>query len=311
MRVLVTWGSKRGGTEGIARIIGERLIEAGHEVVFLPVKAALREGSVEAAIIGGALYANQWHRDARRFVWRRRAALRKVPVWLFSSGPLDESADRGTLPPTRQVLALAELVGAQAHVTFGGRLAFDARGFPANAMAKTHAGDWRNPERIRAWATEVARVLPSARPGPFRDRPADAPLRLLLHGLAGWTGCAAVMAGLLRLFSWATALGLHAVLAPLVFAGVAWHFFRLPGARDARDTAAAWTVLVALLDLIVVAGLAQHSLAMFQSMAGTWLPLSLIFLASWLTGAATTSVPRTAPPSRPSHPAAGAVPRLR
>src|SRR6516225_1761957 len=35
MRVLVTWGSKRGGTEGIARIIGERLIEAGHEVVFL------------------------------------------------------------------------------------------------------------------------------------------------------------------------------------------------------------------------------------------------------------------------------------
>ncbi|HTP24070.1 MAG TPA: flavodoxin domain-containing protein, partial [Anaeromyxobacteraceae bacterium] len=73
MRVLVTWGSKRGGTEGIARVIGARLIEAGHEPVLVPAKAALRERSFEAAIIGGALYANRWHRDARRLVWRRRA----------------------------------------------------------------------------------------------------------------------------------------------------------------------------------------------------------------------------------------------
>jgi hypothetical protein len=177
-------------------------------------------------------------------------------------------------------------------------------------MAKTHAGDWRNPERIRGWATEVARVLPSARPTTFKDHPADAPLRLLLHGVAGWAGCAAVMAGLLRLSSWGTAIGLHVVLAPLVFAGVAWHFFRVPGARDARNTAAAWTVIVAVLDLIVVAGLVQHSLAMFRSI-GTWLPLLLIFLASWLTGAAASSLPSTAPPNRPKHPAAGAVPRLR
>ena len=307
MRVLVTWGSKRGGTEGIARVIGARLIEAGHEPVLVPAKAALRERSFEAAIIGGALYANRWHRDARRLVWRRRAALRKVPVWLFSSGPLDESADRGTLAPTRQVLALAELVGAQAHVTFGGRLTFDAHGFPASAMAKTHAGDWRNPERIQAWATEVARVLRSARPRIFKDHPEDALLRLVLHGLAGWAGCAAVMAGLLRLFSSGTAIGLHAVLAPLIFAGVAWHFFRFFGARDARDTAATWTVIVAMLDLIVVAGLVQHSLTMFHSIAGTWLPLMLIFLTSWSIGEAMSSLPWKAPPSRPKHPAAGSA----
>jgi hypothetical protein len=30
------------------------------------------------------------------------------------------------------------------------------QGFPASAMAKTHAGDWRDPERIRGWAAEVA-----------------------------------------------------------------------------------------------------------------------------------------------------------
>ena len=305
MRVLVTWGSKRGGTEGIARIVGERLIEAGHEVVLLPAKGALRERTFDAAIVGGALYANRWHRDARRFVWNRRAELRKVPVWFFSSGPLDGSADRKTLPATREVSALTELVGAQAHVTFGGRLAFDARGFPASAMAKTHAGDWRNPARIRAWATEVSRALPSARPRTFEDRPADAPLRLLLHGIAGWAACAAVMAGLLGLFRPGTALGLHAGLAPLVFVVVAWHFFRLPGARDARTTAAAWTAIVVLLDLVVVGGLVQHSLAMFRSFVGSWLPLSLIFVASWSTGAAMSSLPPSVPPRRPGHPAPG------
>ena len=28
-------------------------------------------------------------------------------------------------------------------------------------MAKTHAGDWRDPERIRGWAAEVAMELVS------------------------------------------------------------------------------------------------------------------------------------------------------
>jgi menaquinone-dependent protoporphyrinogen oxidase len=46
-------------------------------------------------------------------------------------------------------------------VTFGGRLPADAKGFPASAMAKTHAGDWRDPERIRGWAAEVAMELVS------------------------------------------------------------------------------------------------------------------------------------------------------
>jgi menaquinone-dependent protoporphyrinogen oxidase len=95
MRVLVTWGSKRGGTEGIARMVGTALAEAGHQPVLLPASKARGEDRFDAAVVGGALYGNRWHPAARRFVWRRRAALRRVPVWLFSSGPLDESSDCG------------------------------------------------------------------------------------------------------------------------------------------------------------------------------------------------------------------------
>jgi menaquinone-dependent protoporphyrinogen oxidase len=166
MRVLITWGSKRGGTEGIARSLGESLRAEGVDVDMLPPRVALKATGFDAAIVGGALYAGRWHREARRFVSRREKDLRRVPVWFFSSGPLDDSSDREEIPPTRQGEILMVRVGALGHVTFGGRLAPDARGFPASAMAKKHAGDWRNPARIRAWAAQGARWGPPPRPGP-------------------------------------------------------------------------------------------------------------------------------------------------
>jgi menaquinone-dependent protoporphyrinogen oxidase len=295
MRVLVTWGSKRGGTEGIARLVGEALGAAGHEAVLRPAARAHHESRFDAAIIGGALYANRWHPAARRFVWRRRAVLRRVPVWLFSSGPLDNSADHAELPPTTQVAALAELVGAQAHETFGGRLEANAKGFPASAMARKHSGDWRNPERIHAWVAQVAGKLPGSVPRPAADPPAASPLRLAAHALVGWAVCGLLMEILLAVASQRVALWVHGFVAPLVFVAVAWHYFRRPGAREARDTAFFFIFLTALLDLFVIAGLVQRSLAMFRSMFGTWLPLLLIFLATWATGAVMSMLPPKAP----------------
>ena len=89
MRVLVTWGSQRGGTEGVARVIAETLEHEGLEVDLLSPKRALEAHGFDAVIVGGALYANRWHEDARHFVARRERELRRVPVWFFSSGPLD------------------------------------------------------------------------------------------------------------------------------------------------------------------------------------------------------------------------------
>jgi menaquinone-dependent protoporphyrinogen oxidase len=57
----------------------------------------------------------------------------------------DASVARAMLGgPVRGVAALMAHLGAEGHATFGGRLAADATGFPAAAMAKTHAGDWRS-----------------------------------------------------------------------------------------------------------------------------------------------------------------------
>ncbi len=50
-------------------------------------------------------------------------------------------------------------VGAVGHTTFGGRLTPDAKGFPASAMAKKMAGDWRDEESVTLWAKAIAASL--------------------------------------------------------------------------------------------------------------------------------------------------------
>jgi menaquinone-dependent protoporphyrinogen oxidase len=161
MRVLVVFGSKRGGTAGLAEMIGDALIGAGCEAVVAPATEDQDLTHVDAVIVAGALYANRWHRDARRFVRRNSASLRKLPVWLVSSGPLDDSAQERDIPPTRQVAKYIGRIDAAGHVTFGGRLAQDAKGFPASVMARSHAGDWRSRSHVDRWVQAVLRQLSS------------------------------------------------------------------------------------------------------------------------------------------------------
>jgi menaquinone-dependent protoporphyrinogen oxidase len=300
MRVLVAWGSKRGGTEGIARILGEELARAGFDVTTRAAAEVRNVAGYDAAIIGGALYANRWHRDARALVASNVGGLRRIPVWLFSSGPLDDSAAREQIPPVTQVAVLMERIGARGHVTFGGRLTPDAKGFPAAAMARTRSGDWRDPARVRAWAAEVAEALPTARPGVAIDPPARSPARLFAHALLGWLSSAVTMVALLRVARPSVALAFHAALAPIIFTAVAAHYFRPRGAHEPLPTAAAFAAVVAILDAAVVAGLVTRSFSMFASFVASWLPFLLIFAATWAIGFAlsTRPWPGTKPPAR-------------
>lgn len=284
MRVLVTWASKLGGTEGIARIVAEELEFQGFEVTCQPADDVRRISGFDAAIIGGALYSLRWHKAARRVISRNIHVLRRMPVWLFSSGPLDASADTGSMPPVKDVAVLMDRVGALGHATFGGRLAADAKGFPVSAMARKHAGDWRNPTRVHAWAAEIAATLPTVQPGVAREPAAHSLGRLLLFAAVGWAVCALIMGGLLAVAPMWLALTLHAIAAPVVVVPLSYLYFRAPGAREPLETALTFTVVIVILDAVVVAGLAMRSAEMFLSVAGTWLPLALIFLSTWATG---------------------------
>jgi len=159
MKVLVAYGSKRGGTAGLARMIGDELAAVGFQPVVEPARGVKSVDDFDAVVIAGSLYAFRWHRDARGFARRHAKALRERPVWLVSSGPLDDSATAGDIPPVKQVAKVMEAIGARGHVTFGGRLEADAKGFPASAMAKTKAGDWRDPAHVHRWVSALAEEL--------------------------------------------------------------------------------------------------------------------------------------------------------
>ncbi|NND02114.1 MAG: flavodoxin [Acidimicrobiia bacterium] len=160
MRVLIVHASKLGGTQGIAAMIANTLTESGFDAVTRPAVKMPSPDAFDAVVVGAGLYANRWHKPARKYVKRYAEALRQMPVWLFSSGPLDDTA-LDNLPATNQVQELMDLIGARDHVTFGGRLESDAQGFLASSMAKTMAGDWRDEDQIQSWAKSIVAALTS------------------------------------------------------------------------------------------------------------------------------------------------------
>jgi menaquinone-dependent protoporphyrinogen oxidase len=167
MTVLVAYGSRAGSTAEIAEWIADELRQAGCAVDLRPAGEVDDVATYEAVILGAAVYAAGWHTDARQFAHRFAGQLAGRPVWLFSSGPLDASADDGDLPPGPQAETAMNALGARGHATFGGRLSEEARGwlgFLARRMKREdRGGDFRNPPRVRAWAREIAgEIRPSA-----------------------------------------------------------------------------------------------------------------------------------------------------
>ena len=120
-----------------------------------PAREVRSVDGFDAVVVAGALYAFRWHRDARHFAKRFAPALRQRAVWLVSSGPLDDSATTKEIPPVKQVARAMAATGARGHLTVGGRLEPDAKGFPASAMAKKSAGDWRDRDQVHQWVASV------------------------------------------------------------------------------------------------------------------------------------------------------------
>ena len=176
MKVLVVFGSKRGGTAGLAAMIGEAFQREGWTAEVRAAQVQQPVADADLVVVGGALYMNRWQKDARAFVRRHRAKLRTMPVWLFSSGPLDDTARPGDIAAVPQVQGIAADIEARGHMTFGGRLEPEAKGFIAHSMAKKYAGDWRDPEHVAEWVHQIVHefipteiVIPEARTAPAAE----------------------------------------------------------------------------------------------------------------------------------------------
>jgi menaquinone-dependent protoporphyrinogen oxidase len=165
LSVLVTYGTKNGGTAGIADTIGQALRSLGLDVDVRDATQPQDTTGYAAVVLGGALYMHRWHKDAARFARRHRKELADKPVWLFSSGPLDNSAAERDIAPVGAARWARTALRARQHRTFGGVLDEGAKGRIAHRMVANGAGgDFRDQDQITAWATEIGTELLAVAP---------------------------------------------------------------------------------------------------------------------------------------------------
>ncbi|MFJ5260081.1 flavodoxin domain-containing protein [Streptomyces sp. NPDC088387] len=158
--VLVAYGTRNGSTAEIAQAVADVLRKDGLTVDVLPAGSVASVASYKAVVVGGALYAGRWHKDARRFVRRHGRALAGRPLWLFSSGPLGAEAVGRDIPPVPGVKKAMTRLDAREHVTFGGCLEEGAKGWVARMILRSgKGGDFRDLTVIEEWAGRVAAEL--------------------------------------------------------------------------------------------------------------------------------------------------------
>jgi menaquinone-dependent protoporphyrinogen oxidase len=182
-KVLVVYGSRHGGTRGIAERIGETLRTEGLDASVASADAVGDIQDVDAYVIGSGVYMGNWLKEPIAFIRYHQGALAGRPVWFFSSGPLRGSTATSSGDPLLDALGpadgpgsgghktvneLAELVNPRDHRVFFG--AFDPND-PPKAMSERLVrmmpafkgvlppGDFREWDAIGAWAREIAASL--------------------------------------------------------------------------------------------------------------------------------------------------------
>jgi menaquinone-dependent protoporphyrinogen oxidase len=157
--VLVAYATKHASTAEIAERIAAAMRAAGRAAEARPASEVGDLSPYGAVVLGSAVYANRWQRDARSFARRHARELRDIPVWLFSSGPFGVPEEHPTAPTPPVAEKLVKQLGAREHVMFGGRVPPDPHNFVERAMLKNtpreqrDARDW---PAIEAWARAVA-----------------------------------------------------------------------------------------------------------------------------------------------------------
>jgi len=123
-------------------------------------------------VVGSAVYAAHWQKEALAFVRQNRAVLASRPVWLFSSGPLGTEAtdaqgrDLTVAAEPKEIAEFEGAIGPKGHRVFFGALDPGKLGFSERAIRKLPAartmlpeGDFRDWSEIDAWASDIAHDL--------------------------------------------------------------------------------------------------------------------------------------------------------
>jgi menaquinone-dependent protoporphyrinogen oxidase len=160
MRVLVVADGRHGATEEIAGVIAEALERRGLGAELRGPADVTSLDGYDAVVAGSAIYVGRWVGSMRSFARRLEPELLGLPVWLFSSGPLDDSSlAEGT---SSEPAELTTRLRARGHALFAGRLDLADLNWGERLVAKAvkaPTGDFRDWTEIEEWAAGIATEL--------------------------------------------------------------------------------------------------------------------------------------------------------
>ncbi|MCS7038933.1 MAG: flavodoxin domain-containing protein [Anaerolineae bacterium] len=163
--VLVAYATKYGATAEIAERIAQVLRTAGLTVVVAAADATADLRPYTAVVLGSAVYAGAWRKEAVAFLEAQAEGLAQRPLWRFSSGPTGQGDPVALLKGWRFPDAqrpLLERIRPRDIALFHGRLDPARLNLAERLLIKgikAPTGDFRDWPAIEAWAQGIADAL--------------------------------------------------------------------------------------------------------------------------------------------------------
>jgi menaquinone-dependent protoporphyrinogen oxidase len=166
--ILIAYATKYGATVEIAEKIGQVLRQAGLPADVQPADRVGDLTAYKAVVLGSAVYAGQWRKEAATFLEANEKQLAERPVWLFSSGPTGKGDPvqlmKGWRFPEAQQ-PIADRIHPRDIAFFHGVLDMQKLSLPEKVIVKgikAPVGDFRDWNAITAWAAAIVEALKKA-----------------------------------------------------------------------------------------------------------------------------------------------------
>ena len=171
-KILVTYATKYGSTQGVAEAIAGELRAKGCSADLIPARDVKSLDGYDAIVLGSPLYVGNILGDASRFLTRFKETISLLPTAFFVLGPLDKTPKEMTDVQVQLDTVLNRMMWFKPDEIeiFTGALDFEKFRFPdsllklmmsaskdSNSSFRTHDGrDW---DAIRSWADSLEGVL--------------------------------------------------------------------------------------------------------------------------------------------------------
>ncbi len=164
-KILVAYASKYGATAEIAEKIGATLKQAGLTIEVRLAEQVKDVTPYAAVVLGSAVYAGMWRKEAVEFLETLEPQLADRAVWFFSSGPTgigdpSETMKGWRFPEAQQ--SIANRLRPHDIAFFHGFINLKKINLAEKMIVKgikAPTGDYRDWNAITTWATSIAEAL--------------------------------------------------------------------------------------------------------------------------------------------------------